>query len=292
MAEFLGILAVAPTPRGRQGEIALGVALDLVDFLSRSGVQGIVLFDAAGEYTALGADERSRLLYLAVKRSRVPVWAGVGAPRLDAALVLAREACDAGAAALLVPPPHFYRYGQEDLREFFLRFAGEAETNLPLWLANLPRFASELSPETARELLAGGGFAGIEDASGDLAAIERLRPFPVLTGRDEIFGQALCAGAAGAVSGAACAVPELITALAGALAAGATARAAQLDGALREFTSWMDRFPEPVLLKAALGLRGMDMGPPAVPLGPSALRAMDEFREWFPGWVKAVRRAA
>ena len=59
---------------------------------------------AAEALARASADDRSRLLYLAVKRSRAPLFAGIGAATLDASLSLAREARDAGAAALLLPP--------------------------------------------------------------------------------------------------------------------------------------------------------------------------------------------
>ena len=95
----------AVTPRGKAGEVNFGATFELIDYLSAARVGGIALFTAWGEYPALAADDRSRLTYLAVKRSRVPVLAGVGSATLDVSLALARDARDAGVAALLVPPP-------------------------------------------------------------------------------------------------------------------------------------------------------------------------------------------
>ena len=101
---FQGVQAAAITPRGKHGEVDFGAAFELVDHLCKGGVQGILLFGPPGEYPAFAADERARLVYLAVKRSRVPVLAGVGAATLDTSLELAREARDAGAGALVLPP--------------------------------------------------------------------------------------------------------------------------------------------------------------------------------------------
>jgi 4-hydroxy-tetrahydrodipicolinate synthase len=94
-----GVQAAAITPRGKHGEVDLGAAFELIDHLCKGGAGGILLFGAPGEYPAFSAEERARLVYLAVKRSRVPVIAGVGAVTLDASIELAREARDAGAAA-------------------------------------------------------------------------------------------------------------------------------------------------------------------------------------------------
>ena len=104
---------------------------ELIDHLCKAGIRGIVLFGAAGEYPSFTADERARVLYLAVKRSRAPILAGVGSASFDASVSLAREARDAGAAGLLLPPPFFFRYGQDEIREFYLQFAAEAGKGVP-----------------------------------------------------------------------------------------------------------------------------------------------------------------
>ena len=52
----------AVTPRGTQGDIDFGAVFDLLDYLGAAGVHGVVLFAAAGEYPALDAQERSRLV--------------------------------------------------------------------------------------------------------------------------------------------------------------------------------------------------------------------------------------
>ena len=93
MTEFQGVHVAAITPRGKQGEVDLGAAFELIDYFCSAGLRGIVLFGDSGEYPAFNPDERSRLLYLAVKRSRVPVLAGIGSATLDVSLDLAREAC-------------------------------------------------------------------------------------------------------------------------------------------------------------------------------------------------------
>src|ERR1035438_3710462 len=82
------------------GEPDIGATLELIDFLCAAGVQGIALLGSTGEFVNLNFDDRVRLVYLAVKRSRVPVLAGVSHSTLDGALALGREASAAGAAGL------------------------------------------------------------------------------------------------------------------------------------------------------------------------------------------------
>jgi hypothetical protein len=58
-----------------------------------------------------------------------------------------------------------------------------------------------------------------------------------------------------------------------------------LESRVQEFISWLDRFPAPVGIRAATAARGLKVGPLAVPLSPEKLRELDEFRDWFKGWL-------
>jgi 4-hydroxy-tetrahydrodipicolinate synthase len=274
--EFQGVYASAITPRGRQGEVDYGAAFELIDHLFKGGVSGIVLFGAEGEYPAFTADERTRLVYLAVKRSRVPILACVGAATLDVSVGLAREAYDAGAEAVLVPPPHFFRYDQDDLRSFYCQFAAEVPADAELLLYNVPEGPSEIADETAAELLAGGRFAGIVQPHG----AGSLPP-------EKVLGSDACLDTAAVVSAAACAVPELVAAV---HRGGPCAE--RLRGSLEELLAWAARFPNPAIWKVATGLRGLKTGSLAAPLSPRKSRDLEAFREWFREWLPAVRKLA
>src|SRR5262249_1267815 len=108
MSEFQRVYAAAVTPRSPHGDINFGAMFELIDYRGAARGPGIVRFDGRGEYPAYTAEERSRITYLAVKRSRAPVMVGVGSPALDISVTLAREARDAGAAGVMVPPPLFF----------------------------------------------------------------------------------------------------------------------------------------------------------------------------------------
>lgn len=283
---FRGVQAAAVTPRGKNGEIDFGASFELIDHLSKAGVDGIVLFAAEGEYPAFTAEERSRLCYLAVKRSRVPVLVGVGSATLDDSLSLARDARDAGADGLLLPPPHFFQYDQEDVRAFYCQFAAEAGNETPILLYHT-NASSGIAPATAADLLASGRFAAMVYAAGD--ALE-FRAFdgvgPVLA--DDT---ALAAGLGdGVVSGAACAAPEVVIALSRAMQSGTAEEAERWRVCLRELLEWASRFPQPTLWKVATELRGLKTGPVAAALSPRKQCQLEEFRAWFQAWLPRVRK--
>ena len=94
MTEIGGVIAATITPHGEGGAGAdLGAALEVADFLCGAGVQGLAVLGSTGEFLTVSHDERVRLLYLVVKRSRAPVLAGVGHASLEGALDLGRRAC-------------------------------------------------------------------------------------------------------------------------------------------------------------------------------------------------------
>jgi 4-hydroxy-tetrahydrodipicolinate synthase len=253
---------------------------------------------STGEFLNMTFDERSRLTYMAAKRSRVPLLAGVGHTSWHGAVELGREAAGAGAAGLLLMPPYFFRYNQEDVREFYLRFAAELGSRARIFLYNIPFFTNTLECETAVDLLNTGQFSGIKDSSGKmdyfqgLAAARAARAFTLLVGNDVIFTRARELGADGVVSGVACAIPELLLGLDRAICARSTEKIERLEARLQEFIRWLDRLPVPVGIKAATEVRGLKVGPPAVPLSPGSERAMAEFKEWFSGWLPGVREEA
>jgi 4-hydroxy-tetrahydrodipicolinate synthase len=293
MAAFSGVYAAAVTPRREGPEADLAAAFELIDALGASGVNGLSLMGSTGEFVHFTFEERTRLVSLAIKRSRVPVIVGAGHSTLDGALALARAATDAGAEGILLPPPYFFPYGQGEIAEFYLRFADEFHEGAPILLDNIPAFATPIASETAIGLLRTGRFAGIQDSSGDWDRFERLnaarrdRPFTLLCD-DRIFRRARQAGADGAVSGCACAVPEVLLALDCAVLSARDELAERVDAHLHEFTGWIERFPPPIVLREATALRGRTVGPHAIPLGAAAQARLEEFREWFRAWWPAV----
>ena len=291
----LGVYASVITPR-REGqiEVDLGSMLEVIDFVSTRSVDGIVLFGSAGEFVHYTAEERSRFVGLATKRSRVPILANVSHSTLDGAISLAEEAAGAGVAGVLVMAPYYYRYDAPSIAAFYRDFVNEVAKRTPVYIHNAPEFTSPIPIETAETLLLSGAFAGIKDSSGDWTYFERLlnlraeTPFVLFCGDDELFSQARRAGANGGVSAVAAAIPELMAALNRAIAEGKQKPAAQLQLRLEEFLAWSIKFPFPVAIREAATIRKMNAGASAAPLDIVRKQLLDQFRVWFIDWIQAV----
>lgn len=289
------IIAAAVSPRrAQEHSIDLAATLELIDFLQDGGVDGIALLGSTGEFLHFMLEDRSRMLEFAIKRSRVPLLVNVGHSTLDGAILLGQEAADVGVAGVLIMPPYYFRYDQEAIRCFLLRFAEVVSKLVPVYLYNIPVFANEIAFDTAASLLNTGLFAGVKDSSGEWGYFQQLTRLPVrdriklFMGDDRIYVKARTAGADGAVSGVACAIPELMARTDRAIRDRDTELTARLDSRLHEYIEHLEPFPAPVGIKESVRLRKIKTGEFAAPLGERGDRLLAEFGDWFHNWLPAV----
>jgi dihydrodipicolinate synthase/N-acetylneuraminate lyase len=290
-----GVYAALVTPRQPHSIEADAASLfDYLDFVVAAGVDGLVLFGSTGEFIHFDVAERMRVLMLAIKRSRVPLLVNISHSTLVGAVDLAQDAIAVGAAGLLLMPPYFYRYSEEQIYEFYRQFVKMAEPTIPVYLYNLPFSTNPISAELAKRLFATGSFAGIKDSSGDwllFEALNKLRPklpFKLLAGNETIYLRARLAGANGIISGIAASLPELIVALDRAIEAQDLDRAHLLNKRLDEFLSYLSRFPATVAIKQAAAARGWKINHFAVPFDEDTAAEVIAFHQWFRAWWPSV----
>jgi len=290
-----GVLPAALTAR-REGssEVDFGASLDLIAFLEAHHIDGITLFGSTGEFPHFSREDRTRLVALAAKQSKIPLLVNASHSTLDGAVQIASEAVDAGATAVLIMPPYYFRYAQDDVRAFCLQFA--ARVKAPVYLYNMPWFTTEIELQTSLDLLATGTFAGIKDSGGKWEHFEALqglavnRGLTVLTGADLTFSRMRRAGVAGTVSGVASVLPELMVAIDRSVRAGEDTTV--LDRHLSDFFERALSFPFPIGLKEAAAVRGLKTGPSASPLGPAQSQNLNNFRSWFAERLPEILEAA
>lgn len=207
------------TPFDRAGEVDARAVGANVEKWVRAGVGGFVALGSTGERVHL--DARERALVVEASRAAVPkelpLLVGVGAHSTRGTIAEAREAASAGADALLVIAPHFYRgaMSAEALRDFYLAVADHSPA--PVVIYNIPQNTGvAVPPEVVARLAGHENVVGIKDSSGDLvgfAEMARLaggsERFVLMTGHAGVLHPALAAGATGAILAVACVAPEL-----------------------------------------------------------------------------------
>lgn len=279
-----GVIAAMLTPRLPDGEPDLAALERNVEFVLARGVTGVCVGGATGEYPALSAAQRRRLLERArgVAAGRALLIAGAGAASFQESVALAADAAECGAAVILLPPPHFFPYAPDDVEAFY-REAARA-IRLSILIYHLPAFTTGVAPQPALRLVEDvPNIVGVKDSSGSLetlaALTERLpgRAWRV-AGNDAVLETALDAGYCDAViSGVAGVLPELVTEV----FSGERARAAVR---LAEFIHQIDAFPTPWGLKLAAESRGLFPASFSLPLSERRREQARAFEEWFAAW--------
>ena len=258
--------------------------------LFRKGASGVVPCGGTGEYSDLTLAQRTEIVeQLAwVPKVKAKLVAGVGSGSLRDSVRLAHHALHTGADAVLLPPPHFYRYGASDLLPFF-RAAARAIGG-PTMLYNLAGFVSPLDADLVAELIgAEEHVIGIKDSSGGLEILRRLSeagiPSVRVQGHDGWLAESLRQGLAdAAISGPASVVPEAMRAVFETFG-NEDAFSASVTH-FEQFLQQLLRFPYPWVIKWAAQFRGLD--PVTFPIPLSAERDQDRqaFMAWFETWLE------
>jgi 4-hydroxy-2-oxoglutarate aldolase len=287
--ELSGVLAPAATPFDPvSGEVDLVALRANARAWLGTGLAGLVLFGSTGEGVLLDEDERERAL--AATREVVPgdrlLLAGTGAESTRAAIRMTRAAAGAGADAVMVHPPAYFRplMTPEVLRDHYRAVADASPVPVVLY-AVPPRFSTvEIPAGLVGELSQHPNIIGIKDSSGDLKNLAALadacdRRCAVLVGSGDALYGALEVGAAGGILAVSLLAPDACADLYRAYREGRTAEA----GRLQERLAPLHRAVVGALgvpgVKAALEELGMHGGAPRPPLRPLRSQDREKVRE-------------
>jgi dihydrodipicolinate synthase/N-acetylneuraminate lyase len=251
-----GALAAALTPLAEGGEALDEAAFEpYVDFLAAGGLDGLLVLGTTGEGFLLPVESRRRAaeFFLDAAHDRLDVAVHCGAQSTADTVALAAHAAEAGADAVAVIAPPYFRLDDEALVAHF-EAAARACAPTPFYLYEFERVSGYALPL--------GVVGRLRERVPNLAGLkvsdrpfERVRPY-LLEGLDAFVGaeallhEGLAAGAAGAVSGLASAFPELVAEVVRVPSAAGAARLAEIRAAL-------ERFPFHAALKVAAAARGV-----------------------------------
>lgn len=172
---FTGAAVAIITPMNEDGSVNYDEFGRFIDFQIENGTDAIVVCGTTGESSTLKVVEHNQAIKWCVEyvNHRVPVIAGTGSNSTACAIDISKEACEAGADALLLVTPYYNKTSQRGLIAHYT--AIHDATNLPIILYNVPsRTGLNIAPETAYELSKLPRVNGIKEASGSLEQIEKI----------------------------------------------------------------------------------------------------------------------
>jgi 4-hydroxy-tetrahydrodipicolinate synthase len=269
-----GVYSAMMTPFQADGTINEGEIRRMVDFMLAKGLHGIFPVSTVGEFAHMTLEEIYKLMEIVVDQvqGRVPVTPGAGSTCAQNSIKIAKRAKELGCAGVVVCPPYYYSIHEENLQKHYEVIADAVD--IPIILYNIPLFCAPISRKVIANLSRHPNIVAMKDSSGSMVDLMHYlneaqlsqADYTVLVGREDMLAPALMVGANGCMVAAAGIVPEILVGIWNAFQAGNWEKMLRFQNALLPLIRLMFEIPFPVGFKAALALRGFDMGPLKQPL--------------------------
>lgn len=276
MKHIHGLVAAAFTPMDEDMELDLARVEPMVAYLLERPVAGLFVCGSTGESPSLSVAERMQVAerYTEVSAGRLPCILHVGHNSLADARDLARHAAELQPHAIAMTPPCYFPIHSVGEVVDCLAYVAEAAPQTPLFYYHIPRLTAvsidvlELIEACADQVPSLAGIKYSEDSFARLRACvvahgERLN---FLFGCDEQLLAGLQAGVHGAVGSTYNFMAPWYAEIIRCHAAGEIERASALQVKVREMVEAIIARPAQSALKQAMQLRGVDCGPPRLPL--------------------------
>lgn len=274
MVRFGRIATAMVTPFDRKGHIDFSKTTQLVNYLIANGSESLVVCGTTGESPTLSKEEKLALIDHVIKvvNKRVPVIAGTGSYNTYESIELTKKAENLGADAIMLVAPYYNKPNQEGLYQHFKSVA--EETALPILLYNIPgRSVVNVEPETIIALSQIKNIVAVKEASGNLNKMTQIIAntpdhFELYTGDDGNTLPVLSIGGVGVISVAAHVIGNEMQEMVKKFLDGQISEAAKLHQKLLPIMVELFKAPNPVPVKTALQMKGLDVGTVRLPLVP------------------------
>ncbi|MBM3421476.1 MAG: dihydrodipicolinate synthase family protein [Bacteroidetes bacterium] len=276
MVSLKGIFPPLPTSFDERQELLPQKIRENIRSLSRFRLAGFLILGSNGELVMLSHDEKVRAYNAAREAigSDKVMLAGTGAESTREAVLLAKEAAAAGADAVLVLNPCYYKglMTTEALRAYYHEVADNSP--VPVLIYNMPANTGiDMTAEQIITIASHGNIAGLKDSGGNIAKmgdiIRQAKPgFQVLAGSAGFLLPALSTGAVGGILALANIAPAECIAIADLFGRGDIEEARSLQHRMIPVnTAVTARWGVPAL-KHAMDRLGLYGGPSRSPIQP------------------------
>lgn len=245
---------------------------ELIDFQYAGGTSAILVCGTTGENPTHTAEEHDKLVELTVEKckGRMKVIVGVGGYNTEHVLEQAKQAEAAGADGILMVTPYYNKTTQKGLVAHFTYVADRV--SVPMIVYNVPsRTGIGVKPATYLELSKHPNINGVKEASGNIAEYALTRS---MCGDDLVFWSGndsdtvpmMSLGAKGVISVASNIIPADVARLCKLCLDGDFTAAAAEYFRLADFFDKLFIETNPIPVKAAMNLAGMNVGKLRLPL--------------------------
>ena len=273
MAIFKGAGVAIVTPMKDNLEVDYDKLEEMINRQIDGGTDAIVIAGTTGESATLTMEEHRDVIRAAIEftKHRVPVVAGTGSNCTRTAIQLSQEAEEAGADGLLIVTPYYNKATQAGLIAHYWQIADN--TKCPIIMYNVPgRTGCNLLPETVAELFkTKSNLVGLKEATGNMAQASKTMyltdgKLDLYSGEDGLVLPLMSIGAKGVISVWSNVAPQKVHDMCASYFAGDIETARKLQFEALPLIDALFSEVNPIPVKKALNLMGMNVGSLRAPL--------------------------
>ncbi|MCC8196284.1 MAG: 4-hydroxy-tetrahydrodipicolinate synthase [Ruminococcus sp.] len=269
---FTGAATALVTPFKSNGKIDLEKYSELIEFQISEGIDAIVAVGTTGENAVLSGEEHRALMKCAVEtaRGRVPVICSTGSNDTEYCIGTTQAAEEAGADGLLLVTPYYNKCTQSGLIKHYERIL--SKTKLPAIVYNVPsRTGFNIGIGTYKELAKHPQIVGTKEASGNMALAMEIRAqcgddMPLYSGNDDLTVPMMAIGGRGVISVLSNILPNLTHDMCKLCLDKDFDKASELAFKYLDLTNALFSEVNPIPVKAAMNMMGLDVGGCRLPL--------------------------
>lgn len=244
----------------------------MIEYQIENGTDALVVLGTTGEPATMTEEERDAVIRFTVEKvaGRVKVIIGSGSNCTAHAVETSVKAEKLGADGLLVVTPYYNKCTQNGIYEYYK--AINDAVNIPIICYNVPpRTGVNIQPATMAKIAELKNIAGVKEACGNMEQImhtirEVRGKCDVYSGDDHINVPILAVGGSAVISVVSNILPKEIKEIYNLVQKGDLQSAATLQDKLLPFTDAMFVEVNPIPVKAAADMIGLDGGIPRAPL--------------------------
>ena len=281
---FTGSGVAIVTPFSKDEKIDFDVFEKLIEFQIANNTDAVIVCGTTGEGSTLDHEEHSEAIRFTVEvvNKRIPVIAGTGSNDTNYAVKLSNEAEKAGVDGLLSVTPYYNKTSQRGLIEHFNYIADRV--SVPIILYNVPsRTGVDIKPETYLELSKHERIVGAKEANGDISSVAKTislcgPDFALYSGNDDQVTALMSLGGKGSISVLSNILPEVAHNIPAKFLAGDYEGSRKLQLEYLDLCNNLFIDVNPIPVKEAMNMMGMNVGPCRLPLYPMEEKALENLK--------------
>lgn len=264
-----GVAIVTPFKNGR---VDFKKLEELLNWHVEAGTDAIIVCGTTGEASTMTESERKETIKFTIDviNKRIPVIAGTGSNNTATSISMSKWAESVGVDGLLVITPYYNKTTQKGLFEHFK--AINDAVNTPIIVYNVPsRTGLNIAPKTLLKVCDLKNIVAIKEASGNIGQVAEMKALcrdkiDIYSGNDDQIIPILSLGGIGVISVAANLYPREIHDICHLYLNGKQEEALKFQLDLLPVINAMFIETNPIPIKTAMNLKGMNVGNLRLPL--------------------------